>query len=61
MITCQCMLYVPRDYDVMYAYNCGLYEQRFHLSRESVYLLLCNESNRIKNALIVEDSDLISE
>ena len=50
---------VPRDYEALYAYKCGLYEQCFHLSRESVDFLLYNECNRNALVLIFEKSDLL--
>ena len=50
---------VPRDYEAMYSYRCGLYEQCFRLSQESVDLLLYSESNRFLRVLSVNRSDLL--
>jgi len=49
---------VSRDYQAMYAYKCGLYEQCFHLRDENVNFLLYDESNRKAGVLRVERSDL---
>ena len=51
---------VSLDYEAMYAYKCGLYEQCFRLSRESVDRLLYTKSSRITNVLNVRKSDLLS-
>ena len=49
---------VPRDYEAMYAYKCGLFEQCFRLSQESVDFLLYSESSRFARVLN-DRSDLL--
>ena len=51
---------VPRDYQAMYAYKCGLYEECFRLSQESVDSLQHSDRNRRAQVLQVEESDLLS-
>jgi len=48
---------VTRDYEALYAYKCGLYEQCFRLSQEN--LLLYADSNRVARVLEVDESDLL--
>ena len=50
---------VSLDYEAMYAYKCGLYEQCFHSSQESVDFLAYTETNIISNVLMAEKSDLL--
>jgi len=49
---------VSRDYEAIYAYKYGLYEQCFCLSSENVDFVLYDESNRTADVLPVDGSDL---
>ena len=50
---------VPSDYEAMYAYKCGLYEQCFRLNQDSVDVLLYNGSRRFTFSWVVEQSELL--
>ena len=50
---------VPHDHEAMYAYKCGLYEQCFHLSQESIDLLLYTLRHRLLHEAISERPDLL--
>ena len=50
---------VPRDYQAMCAYKCGLYEQCFRLSQKSVDFLLYSDCIIFAHVLRTEGSDLL--